>query len=117
MKLSQALLLIPPGTHLKCGCERSLETGDAFGSAILFAEPPEGGWPDSHHSVAKFSDRTIAGISTDETDHEAFEHLVVHMIVKRYGTDRQRLEAQEQLDRRTQSAMPYVSSAAVKASW
>jgi len=116
MKLAQAILLIPPGTHLKCGCEQNPETGNVFGSACLFAEVPEDGWPDPRHPADKFLDRVIVGISTNETDFEAFERLVVHMIVKRYGTDRQRLEAQEQLDRRGQPK-EHVSSAAVKASW
>jgi hypothetical protein len=117
MKLAQALLLIPPGTHLRCGCERDPETGETFGSAALFEETPEDGWLDPRHSADKFLDRVIVGISTDEVDFEAFEVLTVRMIVKQYGTERQRFEAQEQLDRREQHEAQYVSSAAVKASW
>jgi hypothetical protein len=120
MTLAQAILLLPPGTHLRCGCEQNPETGEAFGSATLFAEPPEDGWPDPQHPADTFLDRVIASISTDETDFEAFEHLVVLMIVQRYGTDRQRIEAREKLDRQADRARLDVLlpiAAAVKASW
>ncbi len=119
MTLAQAILLIPPGMHLKCGCEHNPETGLVFGSASLFAETPEDGWPDPRHAADKFLDRVIVGITTDEIDFEAFERLVVHMIVTRYGTDRQRHDSKEQLDRhaRQREEPQYVRSAAVKASW
>jgi len=121
MTLAQALLLIPPGTHLKCRCEQNPETGEAFGTANLFAEPPEDGWPDPRHPADKFLDQVIASISTDEIDFEAFEHLTVLMIVDRYGTDRQRVEAREKLDqqadRRRHGEQPRESAATAKARW
>jgi len=100
MTLAQALLLIPPGFHLQCGCEKNPETGTVFGSACLLAEPPEEGWPDSRHPADTFLDKPITSISTEETDFEAFELLLVNMIVQRYGTDRQKIEARAKLDQR-----------------
>lgn len=117
MKLAQALLLIPPGTHLKCGCEKNPETDEVFGSAGLFAEPPEDGWPDPRHPADKFLDRPIASITTDETDYQAFERLVVHMIVDRYGTTLQKHEAQAQLDQHTRQRARQTDNTAVKRSW
>ena len=117
MKLAQALLLIPPGTHLKCGCERNPETGEVFGAACLFAEAPEDGWPDPRHPADKFLDRTIASITTGETDYKAFERLVVHMIVHRYGTALQRHEAKAQLDQHTRQRQRQTDNTTVKASW
>jgi hypothetical protein len=117
MTLAQAILLIPPGVHLKCGCEQNPETGAAFGSAVLFAEPPEDDWPDPRHPADKFLDQVIVAISTDETDFEAFENLTVLMIAQLYGSDRQKAEAREKLDRQTDRRhMPRVDTAA-KAGW
>ncbi len=117
MKLAQAILLIPPGTHLKCGCEENPETGSVFGSACLYEEPPEDGWPDPPHPASKFLDRAITSITTNETDYKSFECLVVHMIVDRYGTVLQRHEAKAQLDRHTRQRMRQADNSAVKASW
>lgn len=117
MKLAQALLLIPPGMYLRCGCEQNPETGEVFGSAVLYAEPPEDGWPDLQHPADKFEDQALVAISTDEVDFEAFEALTVLMIVERYGTDRQRLEAREQLDKRRLHDHVPPFNAAVKAAW
>jgi hypothetical protein len=100
MTLVQAILLIPPGFHLQCGREVNPETGTVFGSACLFAEPPEDGWTELHHPADRFRDKTIASITTGETDFEAFELLLVNMIVQRYGTDQQKDDARAALDQR-----------------
>lgn len=98
MRLAQAILLIPQSFHLRCGCEKNPETGELFGCASLFEEPPEDGWPNPRHPADKFLARTITSITTEETDTEAFELLTVNMIVGQYGTDRQKAEARDQLD-------------------
>jgi hypothetical protein len=117
MTLAQAILLIPPGVYLKCGCEQNPETGAAFGSAALFAEPPEDGWSDPRHPADKFLDQVIVSITTDETDFEAFENLTVLMIVERYGNDRQKAEARAKLDRQADRRhMPRVDTT-TKAGW
>ncbi len=124
MRFAQALLLIPPGAHLRCGCEQNPETGEVFGSAGIYAEPPEDGWPEPRHPTDKFEDQAIVAISTDEVDFEAFELLTVLMIVDRYGTDRQKTEARKKLDQRALHTPPlpiasqHASSASnVKAGW
>jgi hypothetical protein len=121
MTLAQAILLLPPGVYLKCGCEQNPETGAAFGSAALFAEPPEDGWPNPRHPADRFLDRVIVSISTDETDFEAFENLTVLMIVERYGNGLQKAKARAKLDqqtaRRHQDAQQRANTTAIKANW
>lgn len=119
MTLAQAILLLPPGVYLKCGCERSREDDGAFGAAVLFAETPEDGWPNPRHPADKFLDQAIVSITVDENDFEAFESLTVHMIVDRYGNARQRQESKEYMDRRAREReeQQRVNSTAVKASW
>src|SRR5947208_13082664 len=101
MTLAQALLLVPPGHHVRCGCEKNPETGTVFGSAALFAEPPEDGWPDARHPADTFLFRVITSVSTNEDDAESFELLAVLMIVSRFGTDRQKAEARAKLEQRS----------------
>lgn len=116
MTLAQAILLIPPGVYLKCGCEQSAD--EVFGTAALFAETPEDGWPNPRHPADKFLDQVIVSVSTDETDFEAFENLTVLMIVERYGSDRQKAEARKKLDRQADRRhKTRVDTAAVKAGW
>lgn len=95
MTLAQAILLIPPGVHLRCGRELNETTGSVFGSACLFVET-----------------RPIVSITTDETDFVSFELLLVNMIVRRYGTDLQIIEARTALDQqalcRDQEASPKI---------
>jgi len=121
MNLAQAILLIPPGFYLRCGCERDEDTQKVFGSAAIYEEPPEDGWPNPRHPADRHRDSIIVSISSDETDFEAFELLLVNMIVERYGSKRQQDEAMAKLDkmadRREKKRLAASGASAVKERW
>lgn len=99
MKLSQAILLVPPGYYLKCGREKN--EGIEFPSACLFQECPDEGWENPRHDADRYADKVLVGVTADETDYESFERLVVAMIVERFGTNRQKDEIRAALDNKS----------------
>lgn len=117
MNLAQAILLIPPGHYLKCGCERNPETDGVFGSAAIFAQAPEDGWNVVLHPANKFLELVVVSISTDETNFEGFDLLVINMIVKQFGTERQKTEAITKLEQRAASTIPSPPARTVKKLW